>query len=131
MQPPCAALDQARFDSYIWVMKRIHYASGSLLTGDAIADAVVRFAAMLADNAAAAEVRAPAILDTGEVGEAHLLLGPASQILAESEPFDGAELRADAFVAELDERMATLGPRRATYVHEGTDDIDGIDIDLL
>lgn len=112
-------------------MKRIHYASGSLLTGDEIADAVVRFAATLADNASAAEVRAPAILDTGEVGEALLLLGPASQILAESEQYDGAELHADGFVAELSERTAGLGPRRATYVHEGTDDLDGLDIDLL
>jgi hypothetical protein len=112
-------------------MKRIHYASGSLLTGDAIADAVVRFAAVLAENATAAEVHVPAILDDGEVGEALLLLGPASQILAESEPHAGAELRADDFVAMLGERIAALGPRRATYVQEGTDDIDGLDIDLL
>jgi hypothetical protein len=112
-------------------MKRIHYASASLLTGDRIADAVVRFAATLAENATAAEVRAPAILDDGEVGEAVLLLGPASQILAESETYDGAELRADDFVAEIDERIAALGPPRATYVHEGTDDVDGLDIDLL
>lgn len=112
-------------------MKRIHYASGSLLTGDAIADAVVRFAAALADNATAAEVHAPAILDDGEVGEALLLLGPASQMLAESETYAGPELRDDDFVAMLGERVAALGPKRATYVQDGTDDIAGLDIDLL
>ncbi|WP_295127717.1 hypothetical protein [uncultured Leifsonia sp.] len=112
-------------------MKRIHYASGSLLTGDAIADAVVRFAAILAENATAAEVHAPAILDDGEVGEALMLLGPASQILVETEHYDGSELRGESFVAELDERMAALGPRRATFVHEGTEEVDGLDIELL
>lgn len=112
-------------------MKRIHYASGSLLTGDAIADAVVRFAAILAQNSTAAEVRAPAILDDGEVGEALMLLGPASQILVEAAHYDGSELHAETFVAELDERMAALGPRRATFVHEGTEEIDALDIDLL
>ena len=44
-------------------MKRIHYASGSLLTGDDIADVIVRFAAALAHNNGAAEVRAPAVVD--------------------------------------------------------------------
>lgn len=112
-------------------MKRIHYASGSLLTGDEIADAVVRFAATLATNAAAAEVRAPAILDTGKVGEALLLLGPASQILAETESYEGAELRSADFVAELDRRIAGFGPRRAAFVHQGTDEFEGLDIDLL
>ena len=112
-------------------MKRIHYASGSLLAGDAIADAVVRFATTLAENSTAAEVRAPAILDDGEVGEALLLLGPASQILAEDESYDGSELRSDEFVAELDERIAALGPQRGTFVHEGTEDVDGLDLDLL
>lgn len=112
-------------------MKRIHYSSGSVLTGDDIADAVVRYAAALAANAAAAEVRAPAILDNGDVGEALMLLGPASQILAETEPYDGPELRANGFVTDLDERMAALGPHRATFVHEGTDEADGLDIDLL
>jgi len=112
-------------------MKRIHYASGSLLTGDDIADAVVRYAAALAENAAAAEVRAPAILDNGDVGEALMLLGPASQILAETETYDGAELHADGFVTDLDERMAAMGPQRATFVHQGTEEVEGLDIELL
>ena len=112
-------------------MKRIHYASGSLLTGDAIADGLVRYAAALATNAAAAEVRAPAILDSGELGEAVMVLGPASQMLAETEVFDGPELSDADFVRELEERMAALGPRRATYVRRGTEGLDDLDVDLL
>jgi len=112
-------------------MKRIHYASGTMLTGDAIADALMRYAAALATRASAAEVHAPAIFESGEPGEITLLLGPASQILTEHEPFDGAELRDDAFVHDLDERIARLGTPRATFVQRGTDDVDDIDVDLL
>ncbi|MGH1524895.1 hypothetical protein ACRAWC_13010 [Leifsonia sp. L25] len=112
-------------------MKRIHYASGSLLTGDAIADVLVRYAAALAINTAAAEVRAPAILESGEVGEIMMLLGPASQILAETEHFGGPELRDDDFVSELDGRISALGPRRATFVRLGTEGVDDIDVDML
>ena len=112
-------------------MKRIHYASGSLLTGDDIADVIVRFAAALAHNNAAAEVHAPAVVDGGGTGEVLLLLGPASQMLAEDEEFGGQELRDEPFVAEFEQRIAALGPYRATYVENGTEDVDDLDIDLL
>ncbi|WP_434315581.1 hypothetical protein [Leifsonia sp. P73] len=112
-------------------MKRIHYASGSLLTGDAIADVLVKYAAALAVNTAAAEVRAPAILENGEVGEIMMLLGPASQILAETERFDGPELRDDDFVEGLKDRVAALGPSRATFVRLGTEGEDDLDVDML
>lgn len=112
-------------------MKRIHYASGTVLTGDAIADVLVKYAAALATNTAAAEVRAPAILETGEVGEIVMLLGPASQILAETEHFDGPELRDDDFVNGLDDRVAALGPHRATFVRRGTEGMDDLDVDML
>lgn len=112
-------------------MKRIHYASGSVLTGDAIADVLVKYAAALATSTAAAEVRAPAILESGEVGEAVLLLGPASQILVEDESFAGPELRDDDFVREIDARVTAIGPRRATFVRSGTEGLDDLDVDLL
>ena len=50
-------------------MKRIHYASGSLLTGDDIADVLVRYAAALAHNNDSAEVHAPAVVEGGPTGE--------------------------------------------------------------
>lgn len=112
-------------------MKRIHYASGSLLTGDDIADVIVRFAAALAHNNGAAEVRAPAVVDGGARGKVLLLLGPASQMLAEDEAFEGDELRDEPFVAEFEQRIAALGPQRATYVENGTEDVTDLDIDLL
>jgi hypothetical protein len=112
-------------------MKRIHYASGSLLTGDDIADVIVRFAAALAQNNAAAEVHAPVVVDGGTTGEVLLLLGPASQMLAEDAEYSGAELHDEPFVEEFEHRIAALAPRRATYVEHGTDDIPDVDLDLL
>jgi len=112
-------------------MKRIHYASGSLLTGDAVAEALVGYAAALAANQAAAEVHAPAVLDSGERGEVLLLLGPASQIMAEDETGAGDELEAPEFVSELEEKTRELGPKRAGFVQSGTDDVEGLDLDFL
>lgn len=112
-------------------MKRIHYASGAVLTGDAIAEALVQYAAALATSNAAAEVHAPIRLDTGEDGEAVMLLGPASQILAEQEPSTAAELTDTAFVSDIEERIAALGPMKAGYVRNGTEEFDDLDPDLL
>ncbi|MDR6972176.1 hypothetical protein [Leifsonia shinshuensis] len=112
-------------------MKRIYYASGSLLTGDDIADVLVRFAAALAHKNDAAEVRAPVVIEGGGTGEALMLLGPASQILAEDEPYSGPELLDEPFVAEFEDKIAALGPQKATYVEHGTDDIPDLDYDLL
>jgi hypothetical protein len=111
-------------------MKRIHYASGSLLTGDDIADVLVRYAAALAETGSAADVHAPAVV-AGERGEVVMLLGPASQILAENEPWDGEELEDPAFVARIEQSILAIGPRRATFVENGTDDVSGVDLDLL
>ncbi|MGO4595662.1 hypothetical protein AB4Z18_17755 [Leifsonia sp. 2TAF2] len=112
-------------------MKRIHYASGSLLTGDDIADVLVRFAAALAHNNDAAEVRAPAVTEGGGKDDVLLLLGPSSQMLAEHEEYGGAELHDERFVAEFEHKIAALGPQRATYVEHGTDELPDTDFDLM
>lgn len=112
-------------------MKRIHYASGTLVTGDAIADVLMRYAASLAANNAAADVHAPALLESGKLGDVQLLLGPASQILAEDEPGDRPELEDADFVESLEKRVAALGPRRAEFVEQGTEESESLDLDYL
>ncbi len=112
-------------------MKRIHYASGSLLTGDTIADVLVRYAATLAKNEAAAEVQAPALSVNGTVRPVLLLLGPASQMLAEDEQSEHPDVEDAEFVAECEKQIAAMGPRRAGYVTDGIDDAAGIDLDYL
>ncbi len=112
-------------------MKRIHYASGTLVTGDAIADVLVRYAASLAANNAAADVHAPALMESGKIGDVQLLLGPASQILAEDEPGDHPELEDAEFVERYEKLVAALGPRRAEFVASGTEAGEDLDIDYL
>ncbi len=64
-------------------MKRILYAGGSFLTGDGIADAVLDYAAELANAGKAAKLTVPA-LDLEQQPEfVSLVVGPSSQLLAE------------------------------------------------
>lgn len=111
-------------------MKRIHYASGSIVTGDRIADVLLRYAAVLAKRGVAAEVNAPVIAEDGSTGSALLLLGPASQILAENTPGD-SELEDPEFIAETERSIAALGLPRAGFVKRGTEETEAIDLDYL
>jgi hypothetical protein len=63
-------------------MKLIHYAGETLLTGDAIADAVLRYASALASREESATLVIPVRLPSGSIADANLLIGPASQLVA-------------------------------------------------
>jgi len=112
-------------------MKRIHYAGGSVLTGDDIADALVRLAEALALSNKAADIQAPAMSDGGHVTDVVMLMGPASQILAEHEVFDGEELVDTEFVEGLEHRIDELAPARAGFVRNGVDGLDDVDLEFL
>lgn len=64
-------------------MKRISYAGGVIVTGDEIADTIMDYAAMLARAGIADHVRVPAIASDDSVFSVDLLIGPASQLIAE------------------------------------------------
>jgi hypothetical protein len=63
-------------------VKRIYYSSGSVLTGDFIADAILDLAQLVASRRASAYVDIPVILPDGETGHATMLISPASAMLA-------------------------------------------------
>ncbi|WP_127794063.1 hypothetical protein [Agromyces sp. LHK192] len=67
-------------------MHRIHYAGGELVTGDAIAEALIGLAAALARQHSAASVEIPVVGADGGIERAKLLLGPASQLVSEQLP---------------------------------------------
>ena len=71
-------------------MRRIHYSGASLLTGDDLARGVVDYAQVLAQSGSSATITLPVRLNDGGIGNATLLIGPASQLVAvdESSPFD-------------------------------------------
>ena len=93
-------------------MDRIHYAGGELLTGSNIARALLAYAEALAQRDSAASIEIPVRHTDGTVGRASILIGPASQLISESETLGGEELVDDALVAELDRRTAGLATMR-------------------
>ena len=94
-------------------VKRILYAGGSFLTGDGIADAVLDYAAELANAGKAAKLDVPA-LDLEQRPElVSLLVGPASQILAEPVSL-GQEIDDETFTAQLRRKTRVLQSKMGT-----------------
>jgi hypothetical protein len=62
-------------------VKRIYYSSGSVLTGDFIADAVLDLAVLVSSRSASASVDIPVVLPDGSTGQANLLISPVSSLL--------------------------------------------------
>jgi hypothetical protein len=89
-------------------MMRIHYAGGSALTGTAIARAVVELAEQLALRGTATTLDIPVLQDDGTSGSARLLLGPASQMVAETAETDLEEIQDDGLVEEIRRRATAL-----------------------
>jgi len=96
-------------------MERISYAGGVLLTGDAIARAVISYAEALAKRGTAAEVDIPVRRDDGSLGAAQLLLGPASQLVAEAVETDLEDPVDDDLVARLRVKTAELSDSRPVF----------------
>lgn len=92
-------------------MKRLHYAGGSLLVGDAVAHAILGYARELGLRGIADTIVVAGTTPDGEREQAELLIGPASQLLLveDDSPEDPA---ADAAtLEELDRRRGELEPR--------------------
>ena len=103
-------------------MMRIHYAGGSELTGTAIADALLVLAEQLARAGSAIPVRQ----HDGSIGRSRFLIGPASQIVAETEESRSEEIRDDALVSDMVRQADELRPHRVGQ----TETSDVIDWDL-
>jgi hypothetical protein len=112
-------------------MERIHYAGGVLLTGSEIADAIVDYAAALAARRTAASIDIPIRTEDGRTARAHLLIGPASQLVTEPVESDLDELVDDELVASLRSAASALGSTRPFIGHGGHDEIDDADTDDL
>jgi hypothetical protein len=82
-------------------MDRIHYAGDSILTGTAIAAALLEYAAALARADASETVRIPTREEDGSEGRSTLLIGPASQLTADSEESEFDELVDEQLVARF------------------------------
>lgn len=94
-------------------MRYVRYAGEELLTGDAIAEAVVQLAEALVANHSAAHVRIPVQLVDGVVGEATLLVSPATQLVTLPGPQETEELVDEQAVAVIRRRLVGFQRRRA------------------
>lgn len=98
-------------------MRRILYAGGELITGDAIADAVMALGRALAEAREADTVTVP-VLDGGRRSTATILIGPASQIVVMDAPAGTPELVDDEALHALTVRRKRLQPN-ITAAHQG------------
>jgi hypothetical protein len=89
-------------------MKRILYNGGTVITGDAIAHAVLEYASELARHESSDTVDIPTVNAEGVGARAELLLGPASQFVVEPVGADQDDPTDDALVAEIESKTAKL-----------------------
>lgn len=102
-------------------MQRLHFASGSaVLTGDAVAAAVLDYAWALLDHRRADLVELPVLREDGTTGRAALLIGPHTPISAEQVPSSSADPVDAALVHDLRRRAAALrDPIVVPYLDDG------------
>lgn len=93
-------------------MKRIFYASGSVITGDRMADAIVHYAEVLSQQDSSDTIDIPITLSSGEAGRAQVLLGPGSQLVVVPEEGAAEEPEDLETITELESRARTHGSPR-------------------
>jgi hypothetical protein len=97
-------------------MRRVYYSNGSVLTSDDVATAVLEYAEALTEEGRSDIVDLPAVLESGAVGTATLLISPASQLAAVTEESDLPAPDGVELVAELRRRRERLtDPRPAAH----------------
>ncbi len=93
-------------------MKYVIYGDNRVMTGDAIAEAVLDYAAALGENGTTDIVEIPTADEHGFGVTAEMLLGPASQVMTEPAPEDELEPEDEALVNELRRRTEAVGGAR-------------------
>ncbi|MCR2799891.1 MULTISPECIES: hypothetical protein [unclassified Microbacterium] len=107
-------------------MKRLTFADKSLLTGDAMADAVLEYAALLANAGDARPVELSAYGASGEKVTATLLLGAGAPVMVETtgtdfpEPDNGLAL--DMILGEIRLRLDPPSARMVDGPPAGDED---------
>ena len=94
-------------------MKRILYAGGSFLTGDRIAEAVLEYAAELANAGKATKIDVPALDLEQHPEKVSLVIGPSSQLMAEPVSV-GQEIDDEAFTRRVGRMTDVLRSKSGT-----------------
>jgi hypothetical protein len=107
-------------------MMRLEYAGGTLITGDEIADAIVRYAAALGVANTAVAIDVPGVTADGVSGTFQILIGPASQIMVEPTDEPG-EIRDDEFVTHLNAEIELLQRPRVALPFDDNQSLSATD----
>lgn len=105
-------------------MKRILYANAVFDTDDAVAEAILHYASVLAVVNSSDVVECRGIDENGAVRSVQMLIGPASQIIAMDVDGASADLDVENVVTELNRRAIGRLPDYAGAVDEANDDRD-------
>jgi len=89
-------------------MKRILYNGGTVITGDAIAHAIIEYASELARHESSDTVDIPTVNAEGDYARAEMLLGPASQFVIETIAAEQEDPADEALVTEIEAKTAQL-----------------------
>ncbi len=115
-------------------MHRIHYAGTSILTGSAIAIALVDYAQALAEVGSSATVDVPTLHDDGTPGRSDILVGPASQLMADDEDSTYDEVADEQLVAHMNAEAQHLrqhgSPSPSIAIGRPDEPADWTDFDL-
>ncbi|ONI65262.1 hypothetical protein ALI44B_00790 [Leifsonia sp. ALI-44-B] len=101
-------------------MERISYAAENVRTGTEISRAVLAYAECLARHGTSATVDIPIRGEDGTDSRANILLGPASQLIAEKYDDDQPEIVDAALVEKIRDNMRRLegGPAQPLDLHD-------------
>ncbi|GAA4381213.1 hypothetical protein [Agromyces bauzanensis] len=112
-------------------MERIYYAGDQFLTGTAIANALVSYAAALGRRGTTGAIEIPVRHpDDGRLSVVNFLVGPASQIVTERiDAGDDDELRDEQLVERLRSLTAELAPMHPITNHGVPDTEQAVDYD--
>lgn len=105
-------------------MKYIHYNGEPTLTVDAVADAVIEYAAVLGANGRTDTINVPTFDEHGQRATETLLIGPASQLSVTPAPEDELEDDHDDFVQHLQKLATATGPARPVHDDAAISDVD-------
>jgi hypothetical protein len=86
----------------------VHYAGHSVITGTAIAEALLDYAQALAQAGGSATIQIPTLNSDGSRGRSEILVGPASQIISDAEASEHEELTDESLVAYLREQAVVV-----------------------
>lgn len=89
-------------------MQKLYYASGYVLLGDAVCEALIDYARALADVGQSDVVDVPGLSDEGIPSRTRLLIGPSSQLFAAAALERDADLDDADAVASMKDKAARL-----------------------